>query len=45
MTMRDSHPTAEHKRKAVEMLNGVTTFSTTQEVDKDNRKVVNIPSR
>lgn len=42
MTMRYSHPTPEHKRKAVEMLVGVTTILTTEGVDRENRKVVNI---
>jgi integrase len=42
MTMRYSHPTAEHKRKAVELLDQVTSIFTTEEVDRENRKVVNI---
>jgi integrase len=42
MTKRYYHPTAEHKRKAVELLDGVTTFFTTEGVDTDNKKVVNI---
>jgi len=42
MTMRYSHPTADHKRKAVEMLDRVTTLFTTGQVDKTNQKVVNI---
>jgi integrase len=42
MTMRYSHPTPEHKRRAVESLNEVTTIFTTEEVDKRNIKVVNI---
>jgi integrase len=45
MTMRYSHPTAEHKRKAVELLNGVTSIFTTDEVDRIDRKVVNIGNR
>ena len=42
MTMRYSHPTPEHKRNAVELLNRVTTILTTEGVDRENRKVVNI---
>lgn len=42
MTMRYSHPTPEHKRKAVELLDRVTTILTTAGVDKEKRKVVNI---
>ena len=42
MTMRYSHPTPEHKRKAVEMLVGVTSNLTTEGVDREERKVVNI---
>jgi integrase len=42
MTMRYSHPTPEHKRKAVELLNRVTTNLTTEGIDRRNRKVVNI---
>ena len=45
MTMRYSHPTPEHKRKAVEMLNQVTTNLTTEGIDRENRKVVNIGNR
>lgn len=42
MTMRYSHPTAQHKRNAVEMLDGLTTFFTTGGVDRENKKVINI---
>jgi len=42
MTMRYCHPTPEHKRKAVEMLDQVTTILTTGGVDRVNKKVVNI---
>lgn len=42
MTMRYSHPTPEHKRKAVEMLNQVTTNLTTEGIDKESKKVVGI---
>ena len=42
MTKRYYHPTAEHKRKAVEMVDHVTTILTTEGVDRENRKVVNI---
>jgi len=42
MTMRYSHPTPEHKRNAVELLNQVTTILTTEGIDRENRKVVNI---
>jgi integrase len=45
MTMRYSHPTAQHKRNAVEMLDGLTTIFTTEGVDRDNRKVVSIGNR
>jgi site-specific recombinase XerD len=30
MTMRYSHPTPEHKKNAVRVLGGVTTFFTTE---------------
>jgi integrase len=36
------NPTPEHKRNAVESLNRVTTILTTEGVDRENRKVVNI---
>lgn len=42
MTMRYSHPTPKHKRKAVELLDGVTSIFTTAGVDRDKRKVINI---
>jgi hypothetical protein len=42
MTMRYSHPTPEHKRRAVESLDGVTTIFTTQANPDEHRKVVNI---
>lgn len=42
MTMRYSHPTPKHKRKAIEMLDRVTTFFTTGIVDKRKTKVVSI---
>ena len=45
MTMRYSHPTPEHKRKAVEMLVGLTSNLTTEGVDREERKVVNIGNR
>ncbi len=34
--------TPEHKRDAVESLNRVTTILTTERIDRENRKVVNI---
>ena len=45
MTKRYSHPTAEHKRKAVELVNEekcLTTFFTTGGIGREERKVVNI---
>ncbi|HXX35948.1 MAG TPA: tyrosine-type recombinase/integrase, partial [Thermodesulfobacteriota bacterium] len=42
MTKRYYHPTSAHKREAVEALDRVTTFFTTQGVDRDKSKVVNI---
>jgi len=42
MTQRYSHPTPEHKRKAVEMLDEVTTNFTTQANPGEDRKVVTI---
>ena len=42
MTMRYSHPTPEHKRKAVEMLVGVTSNLTTEAKTGERAKVVNI---
>jgi integrase len=42
MTKRYYHPTSAHKREAVEMLDRVTTILTTEGVDRENRKVVNI---
>ena len=45
MTMRYSHPTAEHKRKAVEVLNGVTTIFTTEAKSEKLGRIVNIGHR
>ena len=42
MTMRYSHPTPEHKKKAVKVLDGVTTFFTTVDRNPDLDKVVSI---
>jgi len=42
MTMRYSHPTPEHKRKAVETLEKVTSNLTTQANPEENRKVVSL---
>ena len=42
MTMRYSHPTPEHKRKAVKTLDQVTTIFTTQANPDENRKVVSL---
>jgi integrase len=45
MTMRYSHPTPEHKKKAVEMLSGekcLTTIFTTHGKTEENRKIVSI---
>lgn len=42
MTMRHNHPTPEHKRKAVELLDGVTSIFTTEGVDRDKKKVISI---
>jgi integrase len=42
MTMRYSHPTAQHKRNAVEVLDGVTTIFTTEAKSEKSAKVVNI---
>jgi integrase len=42
MTMRYSHPTPEHKRRAVESLDQVTTFFTTPAKTVEMPKVVNI---
>lgn len=44
MTIRYSHPTAEHKRKAVEMLDGVTSIFTTEAKPAKSAKVVSIGS-
>jgi site-specific recombinase XerD len=38
MTMRYSHPTPEHRRKAVETLEKVTSNSTTQTNPDEHRK-------
>ncbi len=42
MTMRYSHPTPEHKRRAVEVLERVTTIFTTEGKTDQSKKVVNI---
>ena len=42
MTMRYSHPTPEHKKNAVKVLDGVTTFFTTIDKNPDSHKVVSI---
>ena len=42
MTMRYSHPTLEHKRRAVESLDEVPTLATTQANPDRDRKIVNI---
>jgi len=42
MTKRYYHPTSAHKREAVEVLDRVTSNFTTEGIDRDNRKVVNI---
>jgi integrase len=42
MTMRYSHPTAQHKRNAVEILDGVTSIFTTEPKSEKSAKVVNI---
>jgi integrase len=42
MTMRYSHPTPEHMRKAVETLDEVTSIFTTQAIPDVDKKVVNI---
>jgi integrase len=42
MTMRYSHPTPEHKRRAVEILDGVPSKFTTQANPDRDRKVVSI---
>ncbi len=44
MTMRYSHPTPEHKKNAVKMLDGVTTFFTTVDRKPDSHEVVSIGS-
>ena len=45
MTMRYSHPTPEHKRRAVESLDGVTSIFTTEANPDVDRKVVSIGHR
>ena len=45
MTVRYSHPTPEHKRKAVEILGKVTSILTTQANPDENKKVVSIRNR
>lgn len=42
MTKRYYHPTSAHKREAVEVLDRVTTFFTTGQIEAPDRKVVNI---
>ena len=42
MTMRYSHPTPEHKKNAVKVLDAVTTFFTTVDRKPDSHKVVSI---
>ena len=42
MVKRYYHPTAKHKREAVEALDRVTTFFTTHGVDREEIKIVNI---
>jgi len=42
MTMRYSHPTLEHKKNAVRVLDGVTTFFTTVDKNPDSHRVVSI---
>ena len=42
MTMRYSHPTPEHKKNAVKVLDGVTTSFTTVDKNPDSHKVVSI---
>ena len=45
MTMRYSHPTPEHKKKAVKVLDGVTTFSQKVVRKPDSHKVISIGNR
>jgi len=45
MTMRYSHPTPEHKENAVRVLDGVTTFFTTEAKNPDSHKVISIGNR
>ena len=42
MTMRYSHPTPEHKKRAVKMLDEVTSIFTTQANPDVDKKVVSI---
>jgi integrase len=42
MTMRYSHPTPEHKKKAVQILDRVTSNFTTEPKSEKGRKVVSI---
>ena len=42
MTMRYSRPTPEHKKNAIKMLDGVTTYFTTVDKNPDSHKVVSI---
>jgi hypothetical protein len=43
--MRYSHPTPEHKKNAVRVLDGVTTFFTTEAKNPESDKVVSIGYR
>jgi integrase len=45
MTMRYLHPTPEHKKNVVKVLDGVTTFFTTVDRNPDSYKVVSIGNR
>ncbi len=45
MTKRYYHPTSAHKRNAVEVLDSVTTFFTTQANPDEHKKVVSIGIR
>jgi integrase len=45
MTMRYSHPTPEHKKRAVKMLDEVTSIFTTQANPDVDKKVVSIGNR
>ncbi len=45
MTMRYSHPTSEHEKRAVKMLDEVISIFTTQADPDEDRKVVSIGNR